>query len=350
MPDKGNKKALKYILSSAALLLASYLVYFLSEVFIVLAISVLISFILHPFVNFLEQKGLNRSLSTGIVFLLLCALFYSGLSTLIPALSEQFSKLYLSIKNSPIQSQFSQFEKDLAVQFPFLVEINIFSKLESFISGQVLSVFDQLTNLLSSIISVIAILVIVPFITFYILKDHKTIYKGILNIIPNKYFEMSYWILKKISIQLGKFVRAWIFDAAFVGVSCGLGFYLLGIENALSLGIIAGLGHLVPYFGPVIGGIPAVIISIIQYNDFSHIPGIALLLVIIYTLDNGIVQPLVFSKSVDMHPIIIILLIITGSQIAGIMGMLFAVPVATIIKTAAKEIYFAFKNYKIARV
>ena len=161
---------------------------------------------------------------------------------------------------------------------------------------------------------------------------------------------MSYWILKKVSVQLGRFVRAWIFDATFVGFTCGIGFYFIGIPNALPLGIIAGLGHLVPYFGPIIGGIPAIIISIIQYGDLSHVPYIFLLMLIVYTLDNGLVQPYVFSKSVDMHPIVIILLIIAGSQLFGVFGMLLAIPTATVLKTAATEIYFAFKNYKIARI
>ena len=79
-------------------------------------------------------------------------------------------------------------------------------------------------------------------------------------------------------------------------------------------------------------------------------PLIILLVIITYTLDNGFVQPFVFSKSVDMHPIVIILLIIAGSQLFGILGMLLAVPTASVIKTAAKEIYFAFKNYRIARL
>ena len=161
---------------------------------------------------------------------------------------------------------------------------------------------------------------------------------------------MSYWILKKVSIQLGRFVRAWIFDATFVGTVMGVGLYFIGVNNALPLGVIAGLGHLVPYFGPVIGGVPAIIVAVIQTGDLSYAPFIILLVIITYTLDNGFVQPYVFSKSVDMHPIIIILLIIAGSQLFGILGMLLAVPTASVLKTAAKEIYFAFKNYKIARL
>jgi putative permease len=80
------------------------------------------------------------------------------------------------------------------------------------------------------------------------------------------------------------------------------------------------------------------------------VPLIIMIIILTYTLDNGFVQPYVFSKSVDMHPIIIILLIITGGELLGLIGMLLAVPVASVIKTAATEIYFALKNYKIAKL
>jgi predicted PurR-regulated permease PerM len=233
---------------------------------------------------------------------------------------------------------------------PFLKAGEITHRVESLINSQVVNIFDSVSSLLSSIVSVIAVLVIVPFISFFLLKDNRRILQGLLQTIPNKYFEMSYYVLKKVTLRLGLFVRAWIFDATFVGVMIGFGFYFIGVPNALPLGVIAGLGHLIPYFGPIIGGIPAIIVSIVQYGDFSQVPLILLVVMITYALDNGFVQPYVFGKSVDMHPIAIILIIISGGILFGLVGMLLAVPIATVIKTFSKEIYFARKNYRIARI
>jgi predicted PurR-regulated permease PerM len=129
----------------------------------------------------------------------------------------------------------------------------------------------------------------------------------------------------------------------------GFGFYFIGVPNALPLGVIAGLGHLIPYFGPIIGGIPAIILSIMQTGDLSQVPLIILIVTLTYSLDNGLVQPYVFSKSVDMHPVVIILLIISGGELFGIIGMLLAIPVTTVVRTTANEIYFALKNYKIVK-
>ena len=167
---------------------------------------------------------------------------------------------------------------------------------------------------------------------------------------PNKYFEMSFSVINKMSFQLGRFVRAWIFDAFLVGFLASVGLSILGIDNSITIGIIAGVGHLIPYFGPVIGGVPAIIISLVQFGDFSMLPAISTMFIIIYTFDNGYIQPNVFSKSTDIHPLMIIILILMGSKLMGILGMLLAVPTATVVKTAAREIYHGYKHYKIIKL
>jgi predicted PurR-regulated permease PerM len=298
----------------------------------------------------LEGKGFNRVTSTLMIFGIFGFITYLSLSIIIPKLVFQMNHLISALEGFSFAEELKALEATMLHYVPFLKQGELTGRIEYFFSSQLINILDSITEVLSSIVSVIAILVIVPFITFFLLKDNRRILQGLLQAIPNKYFEMSYYILKKVTLRLGLFVRAWIFDATFVGVMIGFGFYFVGVPNALPLGVIAGLGHLIPYFGPVIGGVPAIIVSIVQHGDLSQIPLILLVVLITYTLDNGFVQPYVFGKSVDMHPIVIILLIISGGPLFGLIGMLLAVPVATVIKTFSKEIYFATKNYKIARV
>ena len=350
MAESNLKKTAKILLWIILAVVSLYILYLLSSLLIILIIAILLAFIFDPFVKQLEKEGLNRLTSTLLIFIVVGLFVYIALSVFVPKLLYQVNQLVQVLQIKSLQTEVTVLEQEVYKYFPFFSPGEITEGIRSFINSWIQNPIDRISTLLTSIVSIIAILVIVPFITFFLLKDSKKIFVGMLNILPNKYFEMSYWILKKVSVQLGRFVRAWIFDATFVGFTCGIGFYFIGIPNALPLGIIAGLGHLVPYFGPIIGGIPAIIISIIQYGDLSHVPYIFLLMIIVYALDNGFVQPYVFSKSVDMHPIVIILLIIAGSQLFGVLGMLLAIPTATVLKTAATEIYFAFKNYKIARI
>jgi len=343
------KKIVKLILSGIGIIFTIFLLYLLSDLVIISAISFLLFFIFEPLVKRLEKEGLNRLPATLIVFIVVGFTGYWFLSFIIPQLSYQMNQLIAALKQYSTHENMLEIEKEIYRYLPLFYPGELSKAVERLIDSQKFKSIESIPAILSGIVSVVAILVIVPFITFFLIKDSRKIFRSFLQVMPNRYFEMSYWIIKRIRIQLGRFARSWIFDATFVGVSCGLGFYLIGIDNALPLGVIAGIGHLVPYFGPLIGGIPAAMLSITQFGNLSKIPLIAVLLTIIYLLDNGFVQPLVFSKGVNMHPIAIILLIVAGSQLFGIIGMLLAIPVATVIKTAAKEIYFAFKNYRIVR-
>jgi len=350
MTDSAYSKAAKFILSIAAIIIVLYLFYLLTEIIIILALATLLAFIFSPFVSLLESRGFNGFTSTIITFGIFGFIIYFGLSILIPKFIFQMDQLTNSLEGFSFAEEMKSLEATLMHYIPFLQPGDLTNRMENFVTSQLTDIFGTISSILSSIVSVVTILVIVPFITFFLLKDSKRILQALLQTIPNKYFEMSYYILKKVTLRLGLFVRAWIFDATFVGVMIGFGFYFIGVPNALPLGVIAGLGHLIPYFGPIIGGIPAIIVSIVQYGDLSQVPIILLVVLITYALDNGFIQPSVFGRSVDMHPIAIILLIISGGTLFGLFGMLLAVPVATVIKTFAKEIYFARKNYRIARV
>ena len=350
MSVSNYNKATKFFLSAAALILFLYLVYLLTEIIIVLALAILLAFIFAPFVSILEAKGFNRLVSTLLTFGIFGFAIYFSLSIIIPKFVFQMDQLISSLEGFSFAEELKTLEVTLMHYVPFLEAGDLTNSIEVFVTSQVTNIFGTITSVLSRIVSVIAVVVIVPFITFFLLKDYRKILLGILQTIPNNYFEMSYYILKKVSLKLGLFVRAWIFDATFVGLVIGFGFYFIGVPNALPLGVIAGLGHLIPYFGPIIGGIPAIIVSIVQYGDLSQVPLILLVVLSTYALDNGFVQPYIFGKSVEMHPLMIILLIISGGILFGLFGMLLAVPVATVIKTFSKEIYFARKNYRIARV
>ncbi|MGE5680741.1 MAG: AI-2E family transporter [Bacillota bacterium] len=348
MSELTIKKFTRYLLLSVLAAVLIYISYLFSDIIIMLAISLLLAFIFNPFVTALENLGLSRTLSIFVIIILTILLLSFGLSFLIPRLSEQMGTLSESIRHANLKQMMTELDRKIVRFVPFLRPGAVYTRFEGMIASTLTELLNSLTVFVSSLVSLIAVLVIVPFITFFLLKDNKRIIKGIVNIMPNRYFEMSYTVIRQISIQLGRFVRGWIFDAFMVGLLSGVGLSILGINNAIPIGIVAGVGHLIPYFGPIIGGVPAIIISVTQFGDFSMLPKIIIMFLGIYTLDNGIIQPNVFSKSVDMHPIIIIL-IIAGSQLMGIMGMLLAVPTATVIRTAAKEIYNAYRNFTIIR-
>lgn len=339
-----------YLLLLFVLPLLFFLIYYLLDVLILLALSVLLAFIFDPIINFLEKNSFKRLHAILLVFLIFSLLGFGIYSFLIPAILNQTNALFLKLNVDTIKSQFVLLEDHMQTLFPFVTKEMVSQQVEKLSTGMLENLFKQVSPFLTNIFSFLAVIIILPFTTFFILRDRTQIIKGLVSVLPNRYLEMSYWVIKKVTRQLGRYVRGWMLDALFVGLACGLSFQLIGIDNALALGVLAGVGHLIPYFGPIVGGVPALLISFLQYGDLSKVPIIIIFLLIIYALDNGIVQPFIFSKSVNMHPLIIIFLIIAGGQLYGVLGMLIAIPTATVVKTASKEFYFAWKNYRITRM
>ena len=282
------KKFLNYLLWIAGGFILLYLLYLISEVIIIFILSILLAFIFQPLVTGLENRGVNRIAAIIAAFASAGLIIYFAVSFIVPNLVYQMNQFAGMLQVISLHEQILSVERKVHNYLPFFTLGTLSKKFEEFISSGILSSFDKITPILSSIISIVILCVVVPFITFFILKDSKIIMRGLLQAVPNKYFEASYWILKKVVVQLGRYVRGWLFDAAFVGIACGLGYYLIGVQNALPLGLISGLGHLVPYFGPVIGGVPAIVISVIQYGDFSHVPFIIVMILIVYAFDNGL--------------------------------------------------------------
>ncbi|MBZ0178402.1 MAG: AI-2E family transporter [Melioribacteraceae bacterium] len=342
-------KSLKIIFGIIGIIILLYISYLIVDILIMIAFAVLVSLIFNPLVKLIESQGLHRLTSVIIVFLLSGLVIFIGLYVFIPKIIGQLNALGELLSKENVNQVFVDFQEIIQSSIPIIDSSNLASKLSEFFSNLIFSSVDNISNIVSSIFSVLALSVIVPFMTFFMLKDSNKIIKGIVNIMPNRYFEMTYLVIYKIRVQLGRFVRGWLFDAFVVGALSAIGLSILGIKNAISIGVIAGVGHLIPYFGPIVGGLPAIIISLIQFGDLSMLPGIVIMFTLVYTIDNGLIQPNVFSKSTDIHPLMIIILILVGSKILGVLGMLLAVPTATIVKTATREIYLGIKKYKIIK-
>ncbi len=351
MPMDGKKNFFaKALMLLVVVGLSLYFSVLFWDLLVMLAIAILIAMIFNPVVSILERYGLSRSLSVLLVFIVVGFFLIWGISYFIPTLVTQMNAIAKNINQEKLNKILSEFQGTVSGYFPFVDTTDLAAKLSEFLSSLFFNSISNLSRLVSNILSVIALLIIIPFMTYFLLKDNKKIVKAIINIVPNRYFEVSYSVLSKINIQLGRYVRAWILDAFIVGVLSALGLTILGIKNSVSIGVVAGLGHLIPYFGPIAGGLPALLFSIVQFGNLSQLPTITIMFIIIYAIDNGFVQPNLFSKSTDFHPLAIIILILIGEQLMGVLGMLLAVPVATVIKTAAKEIYSGYVNYKIIKI
>jgi len=220
----------------------------------------------------------------------------------------------------------------------------------------------ELTSIVENLISltgnVFVGLMAITFITFFLLYEKGILRKHIINLIPNEYFEVSIAGLYKIEKLLSNYLiglllqMTAIFSIAFTGLS------IFGINYAATIALFAAIINLIPYLGPILGATFGILVGlstsgtyIFEGNQFIiMIIEIASVFAMVQLTDNVILQPLIFSKSVKAHPLEIFIIIFAGATLAGVVGMIAAIPVYTIIRVFVMEVYRGYKSYYIFKI
>jgi putative permease len=180
---------------------------------------------------------------------------------------------------------------------------------------------------------------LVPLFVFFMLKDGHDTTKLFFKLVPNVIFEKTYYLFHQFNKKFGDYVFAKFFEATIVGLVITIGLTIMGYPFALLLGLVAGFTNILPYIGPIIGYIPALVIALVDPNLKAAIGPMSLLYLIANIVDLAIVFPLLVSKIVNLHPIIVVLSVIVGSQLAGVMGMILSIPLAAFFQLFSAVIY-----------
>ncbi len=336
---------LRLIVALIFLFALGWFFYTLSNIVTILIISTLLAYILDPIASQLEAKGLSRSLATTLIFILFFIFLFIIGWKVFPTLFNDLLSIQKNLNPNTTENLFIQIEKFLQENFTFvnLRELNIQNEINELLS----SLTKQLIAFAADLVSVISTVVIIPFVTFFLLKDGREMKKLLISYIPNRYFEMSLNVLHKMDMQLGGYLRGQFIEAVVVGSLSILALWILGVKYFILIGIFAGLANFIPYVGPVAGAIPAIAVAITNGADSNLIIYIIVSFIIIQLIDNTVMQPLVLSKSVNLHPLIIVLAILIGGKFFGILGMFLAVPAAGCLKVTSSELYIGIKKFNI---
>jgi predicted PurR-regulated permease PerM len=325
---------------------------FVKDVLIMFIIAWLLSVLLSPVVDFLESKGFKRGWAILIVMILILALVGFSFSLIIPGIIRT------------VEAMTSKLQSDVLTEFSMEIEAffeknfnnaelarNVTARLNEI--G--VNLLNSLGEFFKNVGAFLASMIIVPVITFFLIKDSRRFKEVIISKVPNKYFELSLNILHKVENQVGKYIQGQAIDALIVGLLSTLGLFLINLrfDNPVPyfvfIGMLAGLANMIPYVGPVVGAIPALATAILNNPDNLGLVllWIVIMFVLVQAIDNAFVSPLVVSKSVNMHPLVVIVVVIIGGNIAGAIGMLFAVPLTGIVKVTLSQVIWGLKNYSL---
>lgn len=325
---------------------------YVRSILVMFVIALLLAVLLNPVVDFMESKGINRGLAILITMMLILGVIIFSFSLVIPGIIRAVESLTSKLQSDVITDLNIKVEEFFAVNFN---NAELARNVTSKVNEIGLKLLSNMAEFFKSVGSILASVAIVPFITFFLIKDLRRFKRSMIAKIPNKYFELSLNIFQKVGKQVGKYIQGQATDAFIVGCLTVIGLFIINLvfDNPVSqfvfIGMIAGVANLIPYLGPVVGAVPALFIAIISNpaNLGVVLIWIVITFVLVQIIDNSLVSPMVVSKSVDMHPLTVVIVVIIGGNIAGAIGMLFAVPVTGIIKVTSKEVIWGLKNYKL---
>jgi predicted PurR-regulated permease PerM len=343
-PPHSNRPFLKVAVLLAIIITCFWIASYFSGLVLTLIVSVLSAFVMRPLVQLLEFRlGLRRSLSIAIVFLLAGGGTVLALMQIIPLFTSTVQSMYDAFRIFNFDDKLIEVAKGLTAHAPFIKPEDLVKKAHVALDSGLQMLGDSVGTLAGFAIN----LAIVPFITFFVLAEGGDAMKKLIEHVPNKYFEMTLNVFHKIGHDLVGYLKGWILDSVIIGVLTILGLTILGVQYSALIGTLAGVANLVPYLGPVVGATLAILVSLTQLGNFSMLGDIVIMTLIIRVIDDTVVQPVCFAKSIDMHPLMVILVLIVGHELLGIAGLVVAIPLATILKASAIETYWGLKHYSI---
>ena len=303
-----------------------------------LFIGIVVAWLLNPFVKWLETKKIRRSIGTAVSYVILVGCIILLIKAIIPLLYNQTIEL---VENLP--SVFSSLKDWLVNFFNKIdssaididnIEKNILIKLDEYSGSLTTSLPAVLINVVTSIASSIGTFVVGLVIVFFLLLSCDNLGNTLLVVIPKRFRKSTNELCTKINISLRNYVNGALLDALVVFAISSLAFAIIGLKAPLLFGLFCGLMNVIPYAGPYIGGIPAVIVAFSQGTGI----GIAVLIaiIIIQMVEGNVLQTLIISKTTKLNPVTIIIGLLIFGHFFGIVGMLLSTPTIGVVKVIIK--------------
>ncbi|MFC6169169.1 AI-2E family transporter [Loigolactobacillus jiayinensis] len=328
---------------------------FVATLFVPILISGFLFYLFNPLIKLLGHLKISRNWAILIVFVI----FFGGLaliiSAVIPNLINQITQLLINLptvandmgklaKSLMKNRLFQQIDIEKAITDMNLSFSSIMQSLLKYFTSSIGSVVGTVTSVAVTAITI-------PVMLFYMLKDGHRLIPNVQRLLPSKYRSEATDLLVKMGNTISSYIAGQLIECLFVGTFTFLGYLLISMPYGFLLGFIAGLCNIMPYVGPYIGIAPALIIAVTVSPMMVVL--VIVVVVVVQQIDGNFVYPNVIGRTLSIHPLTIIILLLVAGNISGLLGMILAIPAYAIVKTVVQYfwgIYQLREQTKIAAV
>ena len=314
------------IIRVVAILVGFWFVYVIRDILLILFAAAIIAAAIEPLATWLEQRKIPRGVSVLLVYVAILLVISGIVSLVIPPLAQELSHLARALPDllrsveriSPVGSLLYQDTTVSALQ-------NVLTKVSETVAGAGVSIFQRTQTIFSGVATFIFIFIL----AFYLVVERDALKKLLRVLIPSEHGQYVEQILERVQRGIGRWLLAQLGLAIVMGVVVGVGLALLGVPYALLLGLITGLLEIIPVIGPLIAAIPGIVVGFSQ----SIFLGVATLIfyAVAQQAENHILVPVIMRRATGLNPLITMVALLLGARLAGLWGIILAVPVAMII-------------------
>ena len=354
------KPRYRIIIAIAGVLLGLFMVWYFFDLLVYIIIAAVLSLMGQPLVDLLSKLRIGKLqlpkwLGALITLVVLLGLMVTFILIFVPLISKQAA----IISKINVDEVVGYFAGEIQHLQRLLISWNVVGPdqtVETIIENQLSSLinFTSFSNIVAKLLSATGTLFIglfsVLFLSFFFLRDRQLLKNGILLFTPDQFQDQVKHVLHKTKIMLSRYFLGLITELITMATLLTIGLTVFGIENALLIGFLGGLMNVIPYLGPIIGATIGVVLGVssaLSLGMYDQVLYVALEVVgtfaVANLIDNMVLQPLIYSRSVNAHPIEIFLVILMAGSLAGIPGMILAIPSYTVLRIVAKEFLSGFK-------
>ena len=321
---------------------------FLAIVGLPIILAGILYYLMNPVVDYFEKKGIARLYTIIALFILVIGLIVWGMVVIIPKIQEQTISFttnlpnYLDTMNKKMDEILSS---PLLVQFKDQAE-QMSNRLMSSL-GEIIQNISKITvqsvgSFVGAVATILVAVITMPFILFYLLKDGKQLAPYFVKFMPTKMRKPTLKVLKEMNEQVSSYIRGQLTVAFAVAIMFIIGFWAIGLDYGVTLGIAAGFLNLIPYLGSFLAMVPAIFLGIVAGPIM--LVKVLILFVVEQTIEGRFISPLVLGSQLSIHPVTILLVLLTSGKLFGIVGVMLGIPVYAAAKVIITHVFEWYKD------
>jgi predicted PurR-regulated permease PerM len=335
----------------AGVVLAGWLIYLLAPVLTPFLVGALLAYLGDPLVDRLEMLRLPRAAAVTVVFALLLLVLVGLVLLLLPMVGDQLRWLQTNLPQMFTWAQETALpwiERRAGVE---LTELLALDQIGATLAANWERTGDVATRVLQRISSSglalfgwLANAALIPVVTFYLLRDWDALVARVRDLLPRRSEPTVAALTRDCDEVLGAFLRGQFLVMVSLGVIYAIGLWLIGLNLALLIGLLAGLFSIVPYLGTIIGIAVAAITALFQFGDVWHLVGVAVVFGVGQMLEGMVLTPLLVGDRIGMHPVAVIFAVLAGGQLFGFVGVLLGLPAAAVAMVLLRHAHDVYKD------